>query len=138
MRITKLMLEKGVSATLKSEGELLHSAHVMFYVPDDTNECCPEERYRRIAVEASIRGLTMYMGVKNDRYSKRCRREYIQYGDKLLDALVPKIEQMAFEDLFKATLSYISHIPLLTWPNDKILMSFYARQPFQVTVRVDW
>ena len=138
MQITKLMLEKGVSATLKSEGELLHSAHVMFSAESsDTKECCPEERYRRIAVDSSIRGLIMYIGIKNDGY-KKCKRQYIQYGDRLLDVLVPKIEQMAFEDQFKTTLSYISHIPLLVLPGDKILMSFYARQPFQVTLRVDW
>jgi hypothetical protein len=140
MQVTKLILEKGVSATLKSEGELLHSVHVMFYVPEsDINECCPKERYRRIAVETEppIR-LTMYMGIKNARYSKRCRREYIQYGDRLLDVLVPEIEKMTFENMFKTTLDHIGHIPPLVLPGDEILMSFYAHQPFQVTLRVDW
>jgi len=140
MQVAKLMLEKGVNANLSSVGEVLHRAHVLFYVPaqPEKSQCCPEEQYRRIAVESSIRPLTAFLSVKSSDKYKKCKREYIQYGDKLLDPLVPRIEQSTFEDQYKAVLSYISHIPLLTLPGDEILMSFYSRQPFTVKVRVDW
>jgi predicted metallopeptidase len=137
MQVSKLTLEKGVVATLNSGGELLHSVHVLFHVPATQTGCCPDERYRRIAIESTT-PLLMYMSIKTDDKYRKCKRRYIEYADKILDPLVPRFEQMALENQFKAVVSYISHIPLLTLPGDEILMSFYAHKPFTVKVRVDW
>jgi hypothetical protein len=141
MHVAKYILEKGVSVTLNSEGELTHHAHVLFYVPpwSDVSACCPEERYRRLAIETSVRPLITYISIKTDSKYARCKRAYIEYGDRLLDVLIPQIEQRMFENSYRAVLDgYIAHIPLLTLPNDEILMSFYAKRPFTVVVRVEW